>query len=284
VLHCFQGLEELSLHNVQVSHSHHNVNLPLFHTLKRLTILGGCVKWLDGHKFLQLTSFNAWPGPEWHTSFSQRVDMPVCTYIQFSGWDVECLRIFQAGIVAPLLYEWDMQYLTLQEEFFQGAKDSKKSVGLWPLEHVHPQVLRVAIGEYYQGLIMIITPRHELEELSIKFYGSCMAANGVLSALMETTDIPLSTETPNGYATTTGICDERVTRVICPNLKSLGLRFRYVSRPNREKVRQWCVQMMEGRKQTGNPLGRCCIWWAGEGDKDSLITSNEGMIEDIENV
>jgi len=279
VLHCFHHLEDLALYDVQVSHCDHNVDLPLFQTLKRLTLWKGCVKWLDGHKFFQLTSFQAWAGPEWNNSFPQRVDMPVCTYIRFYDHGLESLPVFRAGIVVPRLYEWDMPDLILNRQYFMS---SKKHAGIEALEQIREQVLRVAIYEYYQGLITIITPKCELEELSILIEGSYSAANGLLYALRETTDAPLSTEAPDGHVNTTGICNGTVTKVICPNLKALSLRFGYSSGPNREKVRQWCEQMMEGRKQAGNPLGRCSIRWDNKGHKDSLlvlITSNEGVIE-----
>jgi len=281
VLHCFHHLEELGLYDVQVSHCEHNADLPLFQTLKRLTIWKVCVKWLDGHTFLQLTSFKAWARREWNNSFPQRVDMLVCTYIEFYDQDLESLPVFRAGIIAPLLYEWDMQDFILSKEHF---KDSTKRAGIEALAQIRVQVFRVAIREYYQDLITTITPRHELEELSIRFFGSYSAANGLLSALMETTDAPLSTEASDGYVTTTGICSGTVTKVICPNLKALDLGFGYISRKNgeSEEVRQWCVQMMEGRKQAGSPLGRCCIWWGYDRNKDPslvLITSNDGMIK-----
>jgi len=54
-----------------------DVDLPLCQTLKKLTIEAGSVQWLDGHRFLQLRSFDAWPGPDWRNSFPQRVEMPV---------------------------------------------------------------------------------------------------------------------------------------------------------------------------------------------------------------
>jgi len=188
--------------------------------------------------------------------------------------------MFQAGIiVAPLLYEWDMRFIILNAHYF---KNSKKHAGIGALEQIHARALRVSITDYYQGLITIITPRHELEELSIQFDGSYSAANGLLSALMETTDAPLSTETPDGHMTTTGICSGTVAKVICSNLEALGLQFYFVPHENREEVRQWCVQMMEGRKQAGNSLGRCWIRWNYICHKDPLlvlITSNEGMIE-----
>jgi len=275
VLHCFHHLEELALYDVQVSHCEHNIDLPLLQTLRRLIIWQGCVKWLAGHTFLQLTSFKAWAGPEWENSFPQRVDIPVCTYIGFYDRDLKCLPMFRARIVAPLLYEWDMRDSTLSEDHF---KDSTKRAGIEALAQIRAQVFRAAIEGYYEGLITIITPKHGLEELSIRFNGPYRAANGLLSALMGTTD-PLSTETPDEHVTTTGDCNGTVTKVICPNLKVLDLQFYHLY--NTHEIRQWCVQMMEGRKQAGSPLGRCCISWAYDWNKDpSLvwITSNDGMI------
>ena len=190
--------------------------------------------------------------------------------------------MFRAGVVAPLLYEWDMEHPVLHKEYFRGATNSKKSAGIGALKQIHPQILRVAIGEYYQGLVMIITPKHELKELSIRFCDSYRAAIGLFSALMKTTDAPLSTETPDGHVATPSNFSGTVTKVICPNLKALDLRFRNLPHDNREKVRYRCVQMMEGRKQAGNPLRRCNIRWDEKCRKDSvlvLITSNEGMIE-----
>jgi len=72
--------------------------------------------------------------------------------------------MFRAGIFAPQLYEWNMGGLRLDERFF---KNSKIHAGIEALEQIRARALRVAIGAYYQGLITIITPRHELEELSI---------------------------------------------------------------------------------------------------------------------
>jgi len=279
VLHCFHHLEELLLQNVQVSHCHHNVDLPLCQTLKILAIRGGCVRWLDGLKFLLLTSFTVNVGDEWHNSFPQRVDMPVCTYIHFFGWSLESLPMFRAGIVAPLLYEWDMQYVALNQKYFRNGK---KNAAVEALEQIHVPVLRLAIREYYQGLVAIITPRHELEELTIQISGSYRAANGLLCALMETTDATLSTVTHDGHVTTTGICSGTETKVICSNLKELGLQFYSVPPQNREEVRQWCIQTMERRKQAGSPLRRCCIWLGNDRYKDPwlvLTTSNDGMIE-----
>jgi len=277
VLHCFHHLEELALYGVQVSHCEHNIDLPLFRTLKRLTIWDGCATWLDGHTFLQLTSFKAWVRPGGNNSFLQRVDMPVCTHIVFFDRDLEFLPMFRAGIVAPLLYEWDMQGFQLSEHRWR----STKRAGIEALAQIRAQVFRMATWGYYQGLITVITSKHELEELSIKFSGNYAEALRLISAFMETTDPPLSTETPDEHVTTRGVCSGTATKVICPNLKALDLQFHY-GKSCRGEVRKWCVQMMEGRKQAGNPLGRCCIWWSHDRNKDPplvLITSNDGMIE-----
>jgi len=292
----FSKLEVLVVTNLLLPSYQDETPLPFVQTLRYLYLKTVSFEWMAGRVFPVLevcaiitpprpflafdTSFTASPGDEWHNSFPRRVDMPVCKEIKFDDQTLESLPMFQAGIVAPLLRVWDMQNSTLTQEYF---KEGKKHAGIGALEQIRVRHLRVAIGDYYQGLITIITPRHELKSLAIRFNGSYSAANGLLSALMETTDTPLSTETPDGHVTTTGICSGTVMKVICPNLEGLELLFSSVPYQNREEVRRWCVQMMEGRKKAGNPLGRCWITWGDKGHRDSwlvLITSNEGVIED----
>jgi len=106
VLHHFQHLEELSLTRVWVSLFRNDVELPLVKTLRQLSIDGGCLKWLDGLKFVQLTSFRVGPPGEYHNSFSNRVDMPACTYFNLLGGAPQFLAILQAHFVLPFLEKW----------------------------------------------------------------------------------------------------------------------------------------------------------------------------------
>ena len=294
VLHCFQCLEELSLAGVLVST--HHIYLPLVQTLKRLSLLDGSAKWLDGHDFVQLVSFSV--GVPHRTkqdiSFPRRVVMPVCTSITCHVGSLEFLLMVRAGIVAPRLAEWNLDSPVLSKKDFQAAKNGIKQDGIEALQQIRVRKLVVSINDYYQGLIMIITPRHELEELFIKFYGSGSAAIGLLSALMETivntpvigetTDIPLQTGTANGHSINTNIQSGTGKKIICPNLKTLNLRFRVVSFPSQEmeQVRKLCTQIMEGRSRAGHPLDRCCIWEGKKEFEDDpslvLMTSNEGVI------
>ena len=158
------------------------------------------------------------------------------------------------------------------------------------LSKVHVRVLRLSIDRQYQQLIMVIQPKYELEELSIQLPSNRMA-NKFLIALTEvivdysltkTTNTSFDTRTIPKLPIATDHGLER--RVICPNLKVLDLWFWDVRDKKRGEVRQWCVQMMEGRGRAGCPLDRCRIWWymdnSGKGPSQVLFTSNEGIIMD----
>ena len=141
---------------------------------------------------------------------------------------------------------------------------------------------------------MVITPRHELEELLIYPYGHDYPIIELLSAVMktivdtpvigETTEIPLQAETAN-----TKIHSGTGKKITCPNLKTLGFHLGttlYLYKGHRQRViqqvRTLCTEIMEGRSRAGHPLDRCCIWGVGKGPEDDpslvLITSKEGII------
>ena len=142
VLHCFQCLEELSL--TYVSALPHHKPLPLARTLKRLSIYRGCVKWLGGHNFVQLLSFSvkAYPGIPF-----PRVEVPVCTSIRFYADNLDPLPKLQANIVAPLLYEWNLNSPVLSRKYFQLAKNGIKQAGIEALQQIRVRKLLVSIDD-----------------------------------------------------------------------------------------------------------------------------------------
>ena len=283
VLHCFRHLEDLSLEGVQIVLYSHDIDLPLLQTLQRLRIYGGCAKWMDGHTFVQLKYFSVGSISRWCDSFPKRVDMPICTHISYDTHSLKFLPIFQAAFVFPLMHEW-----TLQGPFFQEYSVE----GVHALSKVYTQVLRLSGRTETQQLVMVIQPRCELEELSIELDSQDMARE-FLIALTEVRVDYSQKRTTNTLFDTQNIpkfenavdqtCNQSEGEMVCPNLKVLGLQFWTVWGEARYEVRQWCMEMMEGRRQAGCPLDRCCIWWGGYGtdnwEKEPslvLFTSNEG--------
>ena len=286
VLHCFYHLEELSLEGVQIALYSHDVDFPLLQTLQRLRILGGCAKWMDGHTFVQLKYFTVGFISSWYNSFPKRVDMPICTHISYDTRSLEILPAFQAAFRFPLMHEW-----TLQGWFYQTSH-------VHALSKVHARVLRLSCHIDTPQLMMVIRLRYELEELSIELHGQAMTRKSLRALTEVIVDYSLKKPTNTSFDSQTipkledtidNTCNQSEGKMICPNLKVLGLHCWTTGGKQRDEVRRWCVWMMEDRRQAGFPLDRCCIWWGDNpfirsdysaiwGKEPSLVlfTSNEG--------
>ena len=276
VLHCFHHLEELSLTNVLIKPYSHDVNLPLFQTLQRLCISRGSAKWMDGHTFVQLKYFGVRLISSWHNSFPKRVDMPICTHISYGINSLEFLPIFQAAFHFPLMHEWSMHGLDFEDPLVDWVH---------ALSNVHAQVLRLPSHHETTQLVMAIQPRYELEELSIRFRDHLMVKEFFIALTEVIVDCSLkrpkntsfdAKTTPKLEDAIDHTCNQSERKLICPNLKVLGLQCLH-----RDEVKQWCVEMMESRRRAGFPLDRCCILWyhSTEWEEEPslvLFTSNEG--------
>ena len=282
VLHCFHHLEELSLENVLIELYSHDVDYPLFQTLQHLSLSGGCAKWMDGHTFVQLKYFSVDSISSWCNSFPQRVDMPICTHISYSTNALAFLPIFQAAFQFPLMHVWDMTSGYLEDHHVDQ---------LHALSNLCAQVLRLSCYRKTTWLVMAIQPRYELEELSIQFLDHLMVQEFFIAFTEVIVDCSLKRPANTSFDTQTipkvedaidHTCNQSERKMICPNLKVLGLEFLFHDVDgNRDKVKQWCVVMMESRRQAGFPLDRCCIWWGYSAHWEMepslvLFTSNEG--------
>ena len=297
VLHCFHQLEHLSLWRINISLYPHDVDLPLLRTLQTLYIDMNHAQWLDGHTFVKLTSFST--GATRYTTiehpFPNRVYMPVCARISLICDCIRSLPVFQAALASPLVAEWNLESLELRQEDFRAARGATHPV-VHALNKIHAQVLRLTDAMGYRHLIAVIQLIYELEELSIKFRANIHVADKFLIALTEM--IVDNSQTINAtkpsfdaqtirtrtIATNHTCHDESERKIICPNLRVLDLKFSSTQSKKKGEIRQWCVQMMEGRSRAGYPLDRCRIWWYEWHREDVLslvlFTSNEGIIFD----
>ena len=280
VLHCFHHLEDLSLAGVGSSLYPNDVDLPLLQTLQRLNISGGCVKWLDGHTFVQLTSFSVeWMQLSWRDSFPHGVDMPACTHISLGQHCLTFLPVIHAAFALPPAAEWDLHDLRSYP-----AEGGTLSV-IDALSQIQARVLRFSISTQFKHLITVVQPKYELEELSVevdmpdirvvKNFLISLTEVTVGDSLTNATKPSFDTHTIRTVATATTHLSHGSEIMICPNLKVLELKFSSPTSDKRGEVRQWCVQMMEGRRRAGCPLDRCCIWWSRKGRQydPSLVLS-----------
>jgi len=149
------------------------------------------------------------------------------------------------------------------------------------LSRIHARVLRVMDCD---DLIMLIKPRHELEELSAH-YISYLTLIRFLNGLMETiVDIPVVETTnssldPEAIHQNGIIADTRSITgymLVCPNLKEMHLCIGIISRRGQERVRELSMTMMERRWLAGCPLSHCHVLWSSSA-KLVVTTSTEGI-------
>ena len=263
VLHCFHHLEELSLENVLIELYSHDVDIPLFQTLQRLSISGGCAKWMDGHTFVQLKYFCVNFSSSWCNSFPKGVDMPICTCISYNTDAFEFLPIFQVAFQFPLMREWDMDGSYLEDHHVDWVH---------ALSRVRAQVLRLSCHRKSTQLVMAIQPRYELEELSIRFQDHLMVKEFFIAFTDVIVDCSLQRPANTSFDTQTipkledaidhSTCNQSERKMICPNLKVLGLQC-WISGEERDEVRQRCVEMMESRRQAGFPWTAAIFFGTG---------------------
>src|SRR5258706_1202976 len=98
----FHELRELKLSFIDVPSIPCDVDLPLAHTLRQLSLKYSALAWMDGLVFTQLQRF-AVDEHGWPETFKQKVAMPTCTHIVFHQFKLESLPVLQSNFHLPLL-------------------------------------------------------------------------------------------------------------------------------------------------------------------------------------
>lgn len=231
VLPSFYQLKELSLFRIEVQPLPHDVDLPLAHTLRKLSLYKSTLSWMDGQVFSHLESFevdeDGWPG-----SFQRMVRMPVCTHVLFLQDKLEMLPLLQSSFQLPLLDMWRLWHPWNDSKFDER--------GVNALQMTQARVFHLEIFVYYHGLLTFLESKDEVERLELEL-SSLSDSQGILAGLSEI----------NGMT----------KNMPCPNMKGLHLQFWGLEYDKWEQVRHWCTQMMDKRISAGHPIERCCIWW-----------------------
>jgi hypothetical protein len=251
VLPSFRRLEELYL--VRCSIDRHDMDLPLVDTLQTLFITYSSVLWMDGRVFTKLkTVIFDWP--RWPKSFSQKVDMPSCSYIKISS-SLNGLISLQSNFHFPVLDIFEMEEPWLLEEHF-GWDSPKRAIDA--LQMIQARALQFSFAADPQELLQLLEARDEVEELAVRLYGDESVIEGFLIGLRATAGKP-----------------------VCPNLKILGLQL-CLEGPLRGDIIKWCKGTLINRRHAGHPLRRCSIrrsgsHWESEAPLN-LIMLNDGRM------
>ena len=242
----FRQLVELYL--VQCPIYPHDMGLPLVDTLRKLYISDSSPLWMDGRVFTKLETviFHRLQFPK---SFSQRVGMPVCSYIKMSG-SLDGLTFLQSNFHFPVLDKFEMLGPVIGRDSHERALDA--------LQMIRARALRFSFATSSPELLQLLESRDEVEELTVCLPDDGNVIEGVLIGLQATVGKP-----------------------VCPNLKVLGLQLQR-RRPVRGDIVKWCKQTLVNRRRAGHTLECCRIWtllddWQREAPL-SLVMLNDGRI------
>ena len=234
VLPYFHELRDLGLSGVHVPPL--DVNLPLVHTLRKLSLRNSTLAWIDGLVFTQLQRFavdeNGWP-----ETFTRKVGMPACTHIVFRQSTLNTLPILQSNIHFPLLSKCVLSSTWNPREYNER--------GISALRRIHAKAFRFWIQSDHRRLLELLESKHEVVQLELAFsYWTVPFTHTAMEVL-------------SWFSVTNPIA----SKFPCPNMKVLRLQFVCLPDANRNGVIQSCVGIMNNRRLAGHSLERCHLWW-----------------------
>ena len=238
VLPSFHELRDLELSRVYVPPL--DVDLPLVHTLQKLSLRNSTLAWMDGLVFTQLQIFlvdeNGWPG-----TFKRKVGLPACTHIVFRQDKLKTLPILQSNFYFPLLDTCALPGI------WRPHKYGKK--GISALQRIHAKVFGFRIYPGDLQFLELLESKDEVEQLDLVI-------------------LPISLSSRSAYTeflTKFSVTNPFTNKLPCSNMKELRLQVTGLQDTGRKEVIQSCMRMMNNRRLTGHSLEKCYIWWHDNG-------------------
>jgi hypothetical protein len=156
VLPSFHELRDLKLSYVHVPPL--DVDLPLVHTLRKLSLRNSTLAWMDGLVFTQLQRFSV-DERGWPDTFKRKVGMPACTHIVFNQDKLKTLPVLESNFHFPPLTTC---------EFPNQWKHSKYDKrGISAFQRIHAKVFRFTLFDDHQGLLELLEFKDEVEQLDL---------------------------------------------------------------------------------------------------------------------
>jgi hypothetical protein len=247
VLPSFHELRDLKLSYVSVPPL--DVDLPLVHTLRKLSLWGSALAWMDGLVFTQLQRFEV-DERGWPETFTRKVGMPACTHIVFTQDKLRTLPVLQFNFRFSLLNTCELRMLWRHSEY--GDE------GLSALQQIHAKVFRFWIPSDHPRLLELLGSKEGVEQLDLAI---------------------LPGPAPVSFLTWFSVTHPITRKLPFTNMKKLRLQFPSLKDADRERVTQSCRQIMDNRSLASHSLETCHIWWYyGDWEKPAslvLVMENE---------
>src|SRR5258706_3767536 len=226
-------LRELKLFFAYIPPLAHDVDLPLVHTLQKLSLINSTLAWMDGLVFTQLQRFDV-DEPDVFGAFKQKVRLLACTHIVFKQRELGSLPVFQSNFDLPLLDTCELLSA-------RGHLDERV---ISALQMIHAKRFKFDILSPSSRLLELLESKDEVEQLDLEIIAGTASpaelANVILSRM--------------------SVANHITMKVPCPNMKVLRLQFDYIRGGSRNQVSQSCRQMMNSRQLAGYFLEKCYSW------------------------
>jgi hypothetical protein len=252
VLPSFHELRDLELSYVHVPPV--DVDLPLVHTLQKLSLRNSTFAWMDGLVFTQLQRFSV-DEHGWPETFKRKVRMPACTHIVFNQHKLKTLPVLESNFHFPCLTICEFRNQWNYSEYDKG--------GIRAFQRIHAKIFRFTLFRDQQGLLELLESKDEVEQLDLLLPGFSPFAieQQILSRLSLVNHITM--------------------KLPCPNMKSLGLWIPD-SRGIREQFIQPCSQLMDNRRLAGHSLRKCYVFLRKGNWEKELVLGMENETVTIE--
>ena len=238
-------LEELTASHLSLPTYHNDVDLPLVHTLRHLTLKAVSIQWMSGRTFYALENCTLLLPLHHHLLHLFSITLPNCEHFTFQGYPLDILD----GVSARTLTR-----LSVTSTCSDKQRGNRQLV--WFSGHIlrlAPRILYISIEATTQAWIKALPLMSNLEELVIESARPSSLEAKVLQSLVVHTSYADNRDTT---AASLG-CNAPV----CPSLTRFGLRYRrWLRKSEHFDLIPEFMSIIWSRQQSGIPLDRFYVW------------------------
>ena len=248
ILPHLRQMQVLTASHLSFPNYHNNVNLPLVHTLRHLTLRAVSIQWMSGRTFHVLESCTILFPLHCHVLHTFSTTLPSCNDLTFHGYPLEILH----GVSAH-----NLTHLSVMSSCSYKPRGSQQLVRFSSQalreSRLAPQILHISIEAMSWAWTKAFTFMSSLEELVIDNAQPSSLGMKVLRSFV----VHPAHASSLGTATTHG--GQNIP--VCPSLKRFGLRYRRWLRPSEQfDLIPEFVSIIWSRQQSKFPLQSFRIW------------------------
>ena len=265
ILPCFENLEVLEAYRLHLPTYGHDVDLPIVHTLKRMSIKAVSMQWMYGRTFTSLEDCTIiWPHhpeticPRDGIDLRGGIDLPVCTQFTYASRLTQPLSEFRLP---------KLDNMVVRNEAWNGRRGSAQLASVWG-ESMNPRWLRPRILHldtqcYDQYLIDALQLHPDLEELVLGLVGpgglgKKFFNNMVARRLKGPSSLSAS---PSGPARPNVASGSFLVAPLLPKLKVFGVRYRrWIREGEKDEVKPMLEKIIQSREKTEVSLQSVKFW------------------------